>query len=332
MKAIAYGTVGTNWITQSFVDGTVLDGSLRLAAVYSRTEETGRAFAEKNGCKRVFTDLTEMACSSEIEAVYIASPNSLHYEQSKLFLEHGKHVICEKSVAAVPERVEELQALADAKGLIFMEAIMFLHLPQLATLNEALAQVGPVIQARVDFSQRSSRYDDLLNGKGSNMFNPAFETGAMMDLGVYCVYPALYLFGWPQRMESAATFVSSGSDGAGTSLWIYPDKQVTLSWSKMSNTVYGSEFQGEHGILEVNSISRLTGITAVSQTGERRSLVGERDKAWLMSFEGADLARYIRDPGAQAEYRRAAELCLQTARAMYEIRKQAGIHFPTDPA
>lgn len=332
MDPIPYGIVGTSWITQSFVDGTVLDGSLKLAAVYSRTEEKGRAFAGKNGCRRVFTDLTEMAQSREIQAVYIASPNSLHYEQSRLFLEHGKHVICEKSVAATPGRVEELQALADKNGLVFMEAIMFLHLPQLGVFNEAIAQIGPVIQARIDFSQRSSRYDELLKGEGSNMFDPAFETGALMDLGVYCVYPALYLFGWPQRMESAATFVSSGSDGAGSSLWVYPDKQVMLSWSKMSNTAYGSEFQGQNGILAVNSISRLTGITVTDLSGESRPLVGERDKAWLMSFEGADLVRYMLDPAAQPEYRRAAELCRLTARAMYEIRRQAGIRFPSDPA
>lgn len=331
MKAISYGTVGTSWITQSFIDGTVLDGSLQLGAVYSRTEETGRAFAEKNGCSLVFTDLEEMAQSKEIEAVYIASPNRLHYEQSRLFLEHGKHVICEKSVAAIPERVEELQALADQNGLVFMEAIMYLHLPQRNVFTEALQAVGPITQARLDFSQRSSRYDALLRGERSNMFDPAFETGALMDLGVYCVYPALSLFGWPETMESAATFVSSGSDGAGCSLWKYPDKQVMLSWSKTANTLYGSEFQGENGLVSVKSISRLTGITVSDVSGESRVLVGERDKAWLMSFEGADFARYIRDPSAKEEYKRYAELCLLTAKAMYEIRKQAGIRFPSDP-
>lgn len=329
MNSIPFGTVGTGWITQSFINGTVLDGSLALAAVYSRSEETGRAFAEKNGCKRVFTDLEAMAKSPAIEAVYIASPNALHVAQSRLFLEHGKHVICEKPVAARPEEVVELQQLAQSRHLIFMEAIMFLHLPQLETLRRALEALGPLTQVRLDFSQRSSRYDDLLAGKRSNMFDPAFETGALMDLGVYCVYPALTLFGEPQGIASAATFVSSGSDGTGTSLWVYPDKQVVLSWSKQNNTPYGSEFHGENGVLEVTSISRLTGITLIDNAGQRTPLAGERDKPWLMSFEGADFARYIRQPD-DPEYRRCSELCRQTAEMMYRIRRQAHIQFPTD--
>lgn len=330
MKPIAYATVGTSWITQSFIDGTVLSGAMKLAAVYSRDREKGEAFAAKNGVRRVFTDLREMAACPEIEAVYIASPNRLHVEQSRLFLEHGKHVICEKSVAARPERVQALQELADRKGLIFMEAIMFLHLPQLSELEAALDRIGPLSQVRLDFSQRSSRYDDLLKGKGSTMFDPRFESGALMDLGVYCVYPALYLFGKPERMDSAATFVESGSDGAGSSLWTYPDKQVVLTWSKTSGTPYGSEFQGKNGVVEVASISKLTGLAVWDLAGQRTPLVGERDKAWLMSFEGMDFVRYIRDPGAKEEYRRASRLCRETAEMMYKIRCQAGIRFPTD--
>ena len=65
-----------------------------------------------------------MAADEEIDAVYIASPNRLHYEQSKLFLQHGKHVICEKPITVEPEELQELQELAQQKNLIYIEALI----------------------------------------------------------------------------------------------------------------------------------------------------------------------------------------------------------------
>lgn len=115
---------------------------LQLRAVCSRSEERGREFAARHGAALVFTDPVAMAASTEIDAVYIASPNVLHAAQSRLFLENGKHVLCEKPLAARPGEVESLQKLAAGRGLVYMEAIMLLHMPQLAVLNDAVGGWG----------------------------------------------------------------------------------------------------------------------------------------------------------------------------------------------
>ena len=109
---LRFGTIGTGWIANSYVDGALDSGLWQLTAVYSRTKEKGLAFAAPYGVKTVFTDLEEMAATDKIDAVYIASPNKLHIEQARVFLEHGKHVICEKPLSAHAKDVAELQALA----------------------------------------------------------------------------------------------------------------------------------------------------------------------------------------------------------------------------
>ncbi len=86
-------TIGTSWITGAFIDGAKLSGKFTLTAVYSRDAERGAAFALKHGAPKVFTDLAELAASPDVDAVYIASPNSLHYEQAKLLLDNQKHVL-----------------------------------------------------------------------------------------------------------------------------------------------------------------------------------------------------------------------------------------------
>ena len=121
---IRLGTIGTSGICEHFLNGVALTNKYILSAVYSRRYETGIAFGEKFGCKTVFTDLELMAKSDLIDAVYIASPNSFHYSQSKIFLENKKHVICEKPIATNAEEYIELKQLADKNGLIYMEAII----------------------------------------------------------------------------------------------------------------------------------------------------------------------------------------------------------------
>ena len=91
-----FATKGSGWITDEYIHGAKDSGLWELTAVYSRDRARGEAYAQKHGAKLVFTDVEELARCKEVDAVYIASPNAAHYEQCRVLLEAGKHVICEK--------------------------------------------------------------------------------------------------------------------------------------------------------------------------------------------------------------------------------------------
>lgn len=329
---LRFGTVGSGWITDEYIHGAKDSGLWELTAVYSRTEARGKEYAAKHGAKSVFTDLAEMASSPELDAVYVASPNAFHYEQCKLFLQHGKHVICEKPLCAQAEKVRELQKIAEERRVIFLEAIMFLHLPQRKILEDALKTIGPISLVKLDFCQRSSKLDSYLSGELPNIFNPALETGALMDLGVYCVYPALALFGKPESVHADMLPTRSGLDGSGIVTLRYPDKLVTLTYSKLGQAGANSDFQGTEGTVRVDSISRLAGISLWHKDKTVESLYGDTDEKFqLMGWEAKDLYRYITEPEAsRAEYQRCMELSVTVSEYMEELRRQMGIHFPSD--
>ena len=153
---LQFGTIGSGWICDEYIHGAKDSGLWELTAVYSRTRERAEEYAKKHGAAHAFTSVEELALSDAVDAVYIASPNSLHFQQSKLLLEHGKHVICEKPLCAQGEKVRQLQAIAREHGVIFLEAIMYLHLPQRKILDEALTKIGAIRMAKIDFCQRSS--------------------------------------------------------------------------------------------------------------------------------------------------------------------------------
>ncbi len=324
-----FGVIGTGWITRSMIDGARrYPELLRLEAVCSRTPERGQAFAAEVGAPTVFTDLAAMAASPAIDFVYIASPNRCHAEQCRLFLEAGKHVLCEKPLSAEPEQVATLQALARQKGLLFREAIMLLYQPQLALLQEAVAACGTVTAAHFQFCQFSSKYETYRRGETPNIFNPAMHTGALMDLGVYCVYPALLLFGEPTRIEAEAGFLRTGADGWGSALFHYthPERLVTLTYNKTAQGSAPSEILGTEGSVTVGSISKLEDIRLHRRSEPEKLLHTTEEKAVLMGREIAAFARAIQQGEAQTG--EPERLALAVCRCMKAIRHRAGIRFP----
>lgn len=218
--------------------------------------------------------------------------------------------------------------LAKQQGVIFLEAIMLLHLPQRHIIQQALQNIGRITSAHFAFTQLSPHYQEYQQGALPNIFNPQMAAGSFMDIGVYYVYPAVTWFGMPDSVQAAASFLPSGADESCGVLLKYPDKLVTLNCSNTGNSPCSSEIIGEHGCLTFASISRFTGVQQLDAKGQAQELVGEIEKNVLMSGEAKDFYRYITDPQALAEYQYCSEQSLLVSTLMQQIRKQAGIHFP----
>ena len=244
---LRFGTIGTGWIANSYVDGALDSGLWQLTAVYSRTKEKGLAFAAPYGVKTIFTDLEEMAATDKIDAVYIASPNKLHIEQARVFLEHGKHVIVEKPAAVTRGDVQRLIDAARANGVYFFEAITTLFMPQYEACRLLLPKLGRIEQAHITYAQYSSRYDAYLRGENPNIFNPAMQAGALNDMGVYCVHMAVDLFGAPQDVRYLAELGPNGIDLAGRLTLTYPSLTCEILTAKNADLGSGCRITGENG-------------------------------------------------------------------------------------
>ncbi len=318
-------TIGTSAITQQFLEAALLTGRFRLHACYSRSADQAAAFASQFGFRRTYTDLQAMAADPDVDAVYIASPNALHESQSRLFLEHGKHVLCEKPIATSEAAYLELLDLANRRGLIYMEAIISRHAPGRQALREAVRKIGTVTQARIDFCQRSSRYDLALAGEQVNIFDMSLAAGTLMDLGVYCVYGALDLFGPPLDVKASAVYLPNGADLAGSALLTYPGFLATLSYSKAGLGACGTEIIGDRGVVRVGSIS-MCGDVRLVLDGVETTLAPMPSRNEAMGSEAIRFADYIEaDCGSYAEVCR---LAAQVHRTMDQIKASADIHYP----
>lgn len=315
---IKYSVIGTSWITKAFIDGANLIDGLVLDGVCSRSYEKGESIREEAGGKRVFTSVEEL-CESDTDLVYVASPNSCHYEQCKMLLESNKHIICEKPITITSNECEELVSLAREKGLVYFEAIMYMHSPARETLKNAVDSIGEIRSANIDFSQLSSKYPALKRGELPNIFNPEMKTGALNDLGIYCVYPVVDLFGEPQRIIPYQQLLHTGADGCGSAVFVYEDKTVTITYSKVGQSRGVSQIMGDLGTVAIGSISQTDNIYVYNNKGEKTELVPDIDKKYHMGNEAKSALEFIKNPCSE-KLRECQDMNIRVLRCMEKMR------------
>ncbi|ESS57473.1 oxidoreductase, NAD-binding Rossmann fold family protein [Enterobacter cloacae S611] len=323
---IRFAVIGTNWISRQFVDAAHETGKYRLTAVYSRSLEQAQTFATDYPVEHLFTSLEEMAQSDAIDAVYIASPNSLHFSQTQLFLSHKKHVICEKPLASNLREVEAAIACARENQVVLFEAFKTASLPNFLVLKQSLAKAGKLRKAFINYCQYSSRYQRFLDGENPNTFNPAFSNGSIMDIGFYCLASAVALWGEPHSVQASASLLASGVDAHGVVVMNYGDFSVTLQHSKVSDSVLASEIQGEAGSLVIEKISECQKLSFIPRGGKAQELT-QPQHINTMLYEAETFARLVEENEVNHPGLAISRI---TAKLLTEIRRQTGVVFPAD--
>ena len=326
---IRLAVIGTSTITEKFLSAARKTGRFEFRTVYSRIEEKGRAFAENQGFKGFCTDIYALAKSPDIDAVYIASPNSLHCSQSRLFLENGKHVLCEKPIVTNAAEYDRLLSLADEKGVIYAEAIMSRHYTAgRKALFDAVGRIGSISVVRINYCQRSSRYDAFMAGEHMNIFDMSLCAGTLMDLGVYCVYAAVDMFGMPRSVKASASFFENGADKSGSAIFEYDGFTAVLSYSKAGQSAADSEIVGDDGVVKLGSVSQYGDISLVKD-GKETKLSGMPTRDEIMGDEAVKFADYIENRESFfADYRAVSVLTHNVHTCMDLIKQDAKIKYP----
>lgn len=286
-------TIGTSWICSDFISAARKTKKYNLFAVYSRDEENAKKFAKENGGAKSYTDLDEMAQCEDIDVVYIASPNALHFEQTLLFLKNKKHVICEKPIFSNIAELEAAFECAEENGVFLFEAIRNVFDPNLKILREELKTIGNVQTVFLNFSQYSSKYPAYESGAEPNVFSLKYAGGALVDLGVYPIFTAVSLFGEPMNAHYIAKKLRTGVDGSGTLVLEYEDFNCTIFISKISPTQLPSEIQGDKGTVTFVDPARYSDMK-VYDHGQRSIRAVETDTTECsMRFEAEAFSAWI---------------------------------------
>ena len=247
--------VGTGFITKSMLEEFARSQHLNCTSICSRQESKGLAMGEPFGIRTVYTSLEDMLADEAVEAVYIASPNALHYPQTKAALLAGKHVLCEKPFATTAAEAAEVIALAKEKHLLLFETITLAHHPNYAKVKEFLPQLGPLKTVIATFCQYSSRYPALLAGQVSPVLDPAYCGGALMDINLYNIHFVAGLFGKPEDLHYFPNLYKNGVDTSGSLVLQYPGFTCLCVGAKDSAAENGVQIVGQNGYMKITPSS-----------------------------------------------------------------------------
>ncbi len=320
-------TIGTGFIVDRFIQAAQLHTKCEIHAVYSRSLENAKNFADKYGISKTFDCLNSMLSDPIIDCIYVASPNSLHYTQTKMALLAGKHVICEKPFTTTTKELQELIDIAKKTNCFLFEAIIPIHLPNYKWMKSQLLNLGEIKMVQCNFSQYSSRYDAFKRGEKPNIFNPEFSGGAIMDLNIYGIHFVMGLFGTPKDAHYYAN-IENGVDTSGVIILEYPGFLATCVACKDSKSLNRSQIQGTKGFFTIEQEpSRIVSIE--THLANNSVTYSNQEISNGMYYELLDFIQIIENHD-YAECYSQLDYSYEVLKVVEKARKKAGISFSDD--
>jgi predicted dehydrogenase len=243
-------------------------------------------------------------------------------------MENKKHVLCEKPLASNVREVERMIATARKHNVLLMEALKTTFLPNFQEVKKHLHKIGPVRRYVASYCQYSSRYDAYKEGNVLNAFKPEFSNGSLVDIGVYCLYPAVYLFGRPNEIKASGFLLETGVDAEGSLLLQYDDKDVVVLFSKITNSYLPSEIQGEEGSIVLDKLNPPEDVKIRYRDGRVEDIAVEQSNH-PMYYETKEFIELLQNGKYESNIN-----TFETSQLVMEIldqaRKQMGVVYPSD--
>lgn len=250
---IRFGIVGAGNIARKFAsDIAAVEGAV-ITAVASRSLDKANKFKSEFGIPYAFEGYHKMALSDHIDAVYIATPHNFHKENSILFLNHKKHVLCEKPIAVNTSELEDMIASANENNCLLMEAMWTRYLPAMRRLHDLLQEQSFGRLTHMDVSFGFNLVEDKT--ESSRLLNPHLAGGSLLDLGVYFASFFRFVTTDPIKSMSTSALISTTDVDLMTAVDLVLDNDVQTTVhmeSAMDRSLSNlARLEFEHGTIEI---------------------------------------------------------------------------------
>jgi scyllo-inositol 2-dehydrogenase (NADP+) len=249
MRTYNWGILGTGFIARKMADALQLVPQSKLYAIGSRNRDTAVDFARQFHVEKAYGSYEELAKDPEIDIVYIATPHNLHYENSMMCLENGKHVLCEKPFAVNGREVREMIGKAIEKNRFVMEAMWTRFLPGLIKVHEMVkaGQIGRIRLLKADFGI------NVPFNPAHRLYNKQLIGGSLLDVGIYPLFLSLLLLGKPRSIKAMAGMGLTGVDHNCSFTLGYEDDTLAVLYSSVTaQTDITASIYGEKGTINID--------------------------------------------------------------------------------
>lgn len=323
-EKIKWGILGTGWIARKFADALKVANNCQLYAVGSRTKEQAFHFAADYRLSRAYSSYEELVADPEIDVVYIATPHNLHSQNTRMALNAGKHVLCEKPIGVNLQEVNEMFALARQKNLFLMEAMWSRFLPHIIKTKELIEQgvIGNVNLLTAKFCIHSKPNPQHRH------YNVDLCGGTLLDIGIYNVFLALFLLGKPADISAIATLSDQGVDTNCSYSFRYPNGTLAIMYSSfLGDPPVTAEIYGSRGTLLLDHFWFCPGRLRLVDAQRKETCWDFEVAGNGYQFEAEEVARCIQQSKTESEIW-TSENSRELVGMMDSIRQICKIEYP----
>ncbi|SDO44265.1 Predicted dehydrogenase [Streptococcus equinus] len=290
-----------------------------LVAILSTPRSLTKAqeLAEVYAINQASSDYDSILANPEVDTVYVALPNHLHYDYAKKALLAGKHVICEKPFTLTLAEFEDLAKIAEQKNRILLEAITNQYLGNFASIKANLAKLGDIKIVECNYSQYSSRYDAFKRGEIAPAFDPKKGGGALRDLNIYNIHLVVGLFGKPEKVFYLPN-IERDVDTSGVLVMDYGKFKAVCIGAKDCGADIKSTIQGDKGSIAVLGATNTLPELALTLNNQNMTMINENSLNHRMHDEFVAFQAII-----EHEDMTATKLALDHSRLVMEVLDQA---------
>ena len=241
------GILGSGMIVQDFLQ-TIDELKIGYKAILGteRSKEHVENLAAEYDFQKIYYDYDELLKDENLDTIYVALPNHLHYSFAKKALLANKNVIIEKPCVTTFEEFQDLKKIATERQKIMFEAVTLHYLPAYLDIRKNLAKLGDIKIVSMNYSQYSSRYNKFKAGEILPAFDPKKAGGALMDINVYNLNFVIGLFGKPKTFSYSAN-IERGIDTSGVMVLDYGNFKAVCIGAKDCQVLTASTIQGDKG-------------------------------------------------------------------------------------
>ena len=321
-RDLNWAVLGTGVIANEMAQALVKMNK-RLYAVANRTHQKALDFAERYGVQKVYDQIDEVFEDEAVDIIYITSPHNTHYEFMKKALEHGKHILVEKSITLNSRELDEMIALAAEKKLVLAEAMTIWHMPIYKKLWE-IVQSGQLGKVQIITMNFGSFKDYNMSNR---FFNMNLAGGAMLDIGVYALsIVRSFMEEKPEDIVSQWKASPTGSDEQATILLKNKQEQMaTVALSMHSKQPKRAMISCEKGYIEIMEYPRADKAVIVDAESGERTEIESGETANALYYEMMDMEQAVRSGDAsnmQLQYSK------DVMDIMTKLRKDWGMKYP----
>jgi predicted dehydrogenase len=323
-KIYKWGIIGCGQIAGQFAASLHLLPDADLYAAASRSEAKACNFCKKYHIRKWYGSYEKLAEDPEIDAIYIATPHNLHYENAMLCIKNRKAVLCEKPITVNENEAIKLTDAAKRAHVFMMEAFWTRFLPSTVKLNQLLSEgaVGKVKLLQADFGYKMP-FDAF-----HRSYNPKLAGGALLDVGIYPINFAQMIFKEdPLGIKSSIIPAETGVDEQSAYIFSYQDGSLAVMNAAVNvQTQHNAWIYGTNGYIHMPDFFHARKIH-VSHTDGFNETIKVPFESTGYGYEAEEVMRCLRKGLLESKIMPLSE-SIKIMRYMDTIRTQWGLRYP----